>query len=147
MKRIQRILYATDFSEASRKAFDTALAMAKALNASLTIASVLVPIIRIPDEYADPETFDQLDRQAGRWNMGRLNRLAARAKKAGVKAAVALREGDPVDQIVRACRASRSDLIVVGTHGRRGLSKFFLGSVAQRVVSMAPCPVVTVRGK
>jgi nucleotide-binding universal stress UspA family protein len=95
----------------------------------------------------DAATLDRLDRYARQWATERLARLAARAKKAGVKTAVVLRDGDPADQIVRACRASKSDLIVVGTHGRRGLSKVFLGSVAGRVAAAAACPVVTVRGK
>ena len=55
--------------------------------------------------------------------------------------------GDPAQQIVRMARSKRADLIVVGTHGRRGFSKFFLGSVAERVIATAPCPVMTVRGK
>jgi len=147
MKRIQRILYATDFSSASRKAFDTALTMAKALDAKLTITSVLPPIITVPDQYIDAVVIDRLDRQAREWSTKHLHNLAARARKSGVKVAVVLRDGDPADQIVRACRASSSDLIVVGTHGRRGLPKFFLGSVAGRVVTMASCPVVTVTGK
>jgi nucleotide-binding universal stress UspA family protein len=147
MKRIQRILHATDFSPASRRAFDTALTMAKSLNARLTIASVLPPLVTVPDQYIDAVMIDRLDRQAREWSTKHLNNLAARARKAGVKVAVVLRDGDPADQIVRACRASGADLIVVGTHGRRGLPRFFLGSVAGRVVTMASCPVVTVRGK
>jgi nucleotide-binding universal stress UspA family protein len=145
--RIRRILYASDFSSASRRAFDTALTMAESLNATLTIVYVLAPFLTVPDQYIDPATLDQLDRQARQWSTQQLDRLATRARKAGVKVSVVLRDGDPVDQIVHTSRATKSDLIVVGTHGRRGLPKFFLGSVAERVVSTASCPVVTVRGK
>jgi nucleotide-binding universal stress UspA family protein len=147
MKRIRRILYASDFSSASRRAFDTALGIAKSLNATLTIVSVLAPVLTVPDQYLDALTLDQLDRQARRWSSRQLEKLVERARKAGIKASALLRYGDPADQIVRACRTTKSDLIVVGTHGRRGLTKFFLGSVAERVVSRASCPVVTVRGK
>lgn len=101
----------------------------------------------VPDRYIDAVTLDQLDKQARQWSARQLNRLANDAKKAGVRATTLLRDGDPVDQIVRAARSTRADLIVVGTHGRRGLPKFFLGSVAERVVATAPCPVLTVRGK
>lgn len=146
MKRIRRVLHATDFSSASRRAFDTALGIAKSLNAKLAIVYVLPPVIVIPDQYIDAATLDQLDRQARQWGAKGLRTLAARAKKVGVKASVLLRNGDPADQIVLAGRATKSDLIVVGTHGRRGLGKLFLGSVAGRVVSTASCPVVTVRG-
>jgi nucleotide-binding universal stress UspA family protein len=121
--------------------------MAKSLNAKLTIAYVLAPVVTVPDQYIDAATLDRLDQQARQWSTQHLDRLASRAKKAGVKATVVLRDGNPADQIVRACRAAKSDLIIVGTHGRRGLPKFFLGSVAERVVSTATCPVVTVRGK
>jgi len=147
MKRIGRILHATDFSPASRRAFDAALSMAKSLNASVTIAHVLPPVLTVPDQYLDTVTLDLLDRQARQWSMKQLERLVGRARKAGVKATRVLRDGDPAEQIVRACRGRKSGLIVLGTHGRRGLRKFFLGSVAERVVATASCPVVTVRGK
>jgi universal stress protein A len=146
MQRIRRLLYATDFSSASRRAYETALALTTSLNARLTIVYVLAPLVTSPNRYIDPATLDRLDTKARQWSARHLDRLAARAKKAGVTASVVLRNGEPADQIVRACRASKSDLIVLGTHARQGLPRFFLGSVAERVVSTAPCPVVTVRG-
>ncbi len=147
MKRIHHVLYASDFSSASRRAFDTALELAQSLNAKLTIVYALAPVVTVPDEYIDAPTLDQLDKQARQWSARELERLAARAKKSGVRASVLLRDGDPADEILRACRATKSDVIVVGTHGRRGLRKLFLGSVAERVIAMASCPVVTVRGQ
>jgi len=146
--RIRRVLYATDFSEASGRVFAAALSIAKSLDARVTILYVLPPVVpTVPELYLDAVTLDQLDKQARRWSAQQLDRLGARAKRAGVKAAPLLRDGDAADQIVSACRSVKADLIVVGTHGRRGLPKFFLGSVAERVVAMAPCPVVTVRGQ
>jgi nucleotide-binding universal stress UspA family protein len=62
-----------------------------------------------------------------------------------VTAAVLLRDGDPGDQIVRAGRAAHADLIVMGTHARRGLPRLYLGSVSREVTGAAPCPVMTVR--
>jgi nucleotide-binding universal stress UspA family protein len=147
MKQIRQVLYATDFSAASRRALDTAMALAKSQKARLTIMHVLAPIVLVPEQYLDAMTMDRLQKQARQWSTRRLASVAMRAKKAGVKASVLLREGDAADQIVRACRSTKSDLIVMGTHGRRGLQKFFLGSVAERVVATAPCPVVTVRGR
>ena len=148
MNRIRHVLYASDFSAASRRAFGAAISIAKSLDAKLTIVYVLAPVVPIiPDRYIDAATLDRLDERARRWSAQHLNRLAAQATKAGVRVTSLLREGDPVDQIVRAGRSTHADLIVVGTHGRRGLPKFFLGSVAERVVATAPCPVVTVRGQ
>jgi nucleotide-binding universal stress UspA family protein len=70
-----------------------------------------------------------------------------RAKKSGIRVAATMVTGDPSAQIVRTARSTRADLIVIGTHGRRGVSKFLLGSVAERVIATAPCPVLTVRTK
>jgi nucleotide-binding universal stress UspA family protein len=147
MKQIRQVLYATDFSTASRRALDTAMALAKSQKAKLTIMHVLAPIVLVPEQYLDAVTMDRLQKQARQWSKRQLASVAMRAKRAGVKASILLREGDAADQIVRACRPTKSDLIVMGTHGRRGLQKFFLGSVAERVVATAPCPVVTVRGR
>jgi nucleotide-binding universal stress UspA family protein len=142
MKRIRQILYATDFSATSRRALDTALVLARSQDAKLTIVHVIAPIVLVPEQYLDPVTMDQLQKQSRQWSTRQLTSLGTRAKKAGVKASVLLREGDAADQIVRACRSTKSDLIVMGTHGRRGLQRFLLGSVAERVVATAPCPVV-----
>jgi nucleotide-binding universal stress UspA family protein len=148
MKRVRRVLYATDFSEASRPGFAAAVSLAKSLAARLTILYVIPPVVpTVPELYLDAVTLDQLDKQARRWSAQQLEKLNARAKRAGVRVMSLLRDGDAADQIVRTCRSTKADLIVVGTHGRRGLPRFLLGSVAERVVAMAPCPVVTVRGK
>ena len=71
----------------------------------------------------------------------------AKAKKAGVRATSVLLEGVAHAQIARTARRLRADVVVVGTHGRTGLAKLFLGSVAGRVIAIAPCPVMTVRAK
>ena len=148
MRRIRRVLYASDFSQASARAFQTAIALAKASQARLMIVHVVVPFVPVvPEQYVDPATVDRLDAEAREWARRSLDKLALRASKTAGRVAVFLREGDPAQQIVRAARANRADLIVVGTHGRRGFSRLILGSVAERVVGTASCPVVTVRGK
>jgi nucleotide-binding universal stress UspA family protein len=146
MARIRRILFATDFSPASRRAFETALELSRSQRAALTILNVIPPLVVVPEQYLDAATIMRLDTQARRWSRQHLARLVARAAKGRVKADVLVREGDVSDQIARACRATKADLLVTGTHGRRGVRKFFLGSVAERAVAMAPCPVLTVRG-
>jgi nucleotide-binding universal stress UspA family protein len=76
-----------------------------------------------------------------------LSALQAKARKAGVKGVTLLLDGVAHEAIARAAKSKKADLIVIGTHGRTGLAKFFLGSVASRVVAAASCPVLTVRGK
>jgi nucleotide-binding universal stress UspA family protein len=147
MKRIRRVLYATDLSGASRRAFTTAVTIARSAGARLTILNVLTPVLpAVPQQFIDAVVLDQLEKRTQRWSARELDKLADKARASGVKATTALRSGDPVGQIIRTARAEGADLIVVGTHGRHGLPKFFLGSVAERVVATAPCPVVTVRG-
>ena len=74
-----------------------------------------------------------------------MKRLMATLEKAKVKAKSLLLRGSAHDQIIKAAKSKKADMIVIGTHGRTGLSKLFMGSVAGRVVSTAPCPVLTVR--
>ena len=148
MTRIRRILFASDFSRASRRAFDAAIRLAKSNHARLTILFAYTPIVPlVPGHYIDDRTWAELDTDSQRWIQRRLAALTARATKSGVQASATMAIGDPPSQIVRMASSSRTDLIVVGTHGRRGMSKFFLGSVAERVIATAPCPVMTVRGQ
>ena len=147
MKRIRRVLHATDFAPTSRRALDAAISLAKLSHARLTILFVLAPVVLVPGQYIDGQTMAALQTRARELSGQQLASLAARARKAGVKTSVLLREGYTADQIVRACRSAKADLVVMGTHGRRGLPKFFLGSVAERVVATAPCAVLTVRGR
>jgi nucleotide-binding universal stress UspA family protein len=148
MTRIRRIVFASDFSKASRKAFTTAVTMAKQNGATLTIVHVILPFTPIvPEQYINTDTWAQVDRQARQWSATQLRNLTTRAKTAGVRAVGLLEEGDPVTLIVRVARAKRADFLVIGTHGRTGLAKFFIGSVANRLVATASCPVITVRGK
>lgn len=148
MTQVRRILFASDLSKASAKAFAAAVALAKSSHASMTILHVLTPFTPIiPEQFVDGRALDQLNRDIRLESQRQLAKLTGKAKAAGVRAVSLLVEGEPAQQIVRAARSKRVHLIVVGTHGRTGLDKFFVGSVAQRVVVTAPCPVVTVRGR
>lgn len=148
MRRIRRILFATDFSKPSASAFETALNLAKANRSALTILHVVVPFTPImPEQYVGPRTWEEIDLEGREQAKREIAKLTAKAKKAGIRANGRIGKGEPASQIVRAARARRADLLVVGTHGRTGFTRLFLGSVAMRVVATAPCPVVTVRAK
>ena len=149
MSRIRRILHPTDFSPTSQAALARAVELCRASRAQLLIVHVFSPVMPVAGEayYALPQTYERMltdiraDGQIG------LDRVVARAKKAGVRVKGLLFEGVPHDRIVRAAKSTRADLVVMGTHGRTGLARFFIGSVAARVIALAPCPVMTVRGK
>jgi nucleotide-binding universal stress UspA family protein len=147
MKRIRRILHASDFSPASRPAFARAVAMAKGGGAELLLLHVLAPVAPLfGDGYVSPQTYNEIERSARLAGQKRLDALATRARKTGVRAKSLLVSGAPHVEIVRAARAKAVDMIIMGTHGRGGFARLFLGSVAGRVVATAPCPVLTVRG-
>ena len=144
---MRRIVFGSDFSKASLKAFATAIKTAKRVDASISIVHVLAPFLPVgPDQYVGPETWEEIDEQARKWATGHLDGLTAKARAAGVRARGFLVEGTPAREITRFAKRAHADLVVIGTHGRTGLAKFFLGSVANQIVATAPCPVMTVRG-
>ena len=148
MKRIRRILHATDFSPASRAAFARAVEMAKASRAELLLVHVMSPIvIPVGEGYISADVYNTIEASTRGASQKQLRTLLARARKAGARARTLLLDGIAHERIVRAARANRADVIVIGTHGRTGLARFFLGSVAARVLAIARCPVLTVRGK
>ena len=105
----------------------------------------VVPILG--DGYVSPKTYDQMIASGTRWARQEMEQLVKKARAAGVKTTSTIVQGVPADHIVRAARAKHADLVVMGTHGRTGFSRFLLGSVASRVVATSPCPVLTVRGR
>jgi nucleotide-binding universal stress UspA family protein len=144
----RRILHPSDFSSASNAAFKKAIEMAKASRAELLIVHVINPIIPVAGEgYVSPKMYEDLAESTRAWARKQLERLLAKAKKAGVRGKGVLAEGAAHEQIARIAKTKRADLVVMGTHGRSGFAKLFLGSVAGRVVTAAPCPVLTVKGR
>jgi nucleotide-binding universal stress UspA family protein len=142
---MSRILHATDFSPASRAAFAKAVSLARKDRAELVVAHVLPPVIPAVDGYLTADVYRKLEEAARRFGKKKLDALVAKARKAGARARGVLLEGVAHEAIVRAGR--RADMIVMGTHGRTGLARVVLGSVASRVVSHAKTPVLTVSGR
>jgi nucleotide-binding universal stress UspA family protein len=144
----RRILHPSDFSRASGVAFKKAVELAKSDRAELLLVHVMSPIAPIAGEgYVSPKMYEDIAASSRAWAQKQLDRLLAKAKTSGVRAKGYVLEGVAHDQIARVARSRHADLIVMGTHGRSGLAKLFLGSVAGRVVAAAPCPVLTVRGR
>ena len=141
-----RILVATDFSPASRPAFRTAVDLARAQRGRLTIVHVLPSVAPMGVEgYVSARMYEEMEASARRWAQKRLDRLVAEARSVRVAARPLLLEGAAHEAIARAVRSERADVVVIGTHGRTGLERVFVGSVAARVIGTAPCPVLTVR--
>ncbi len=133
--RVTRILVPTDFSPTANTAFRYAAALSKTTGASLIALHVIAPVYYL--EPADRASLVREARTAAHEAFGKLRPVPARAM---------IEEGVPHDVIVAVARTVGADLVVMGTHGRSGLNRLMLGSVAENVVRHAPCPVLTVRG-
>jgi len=148
MNRIRRILHPTDFSRASSRAYQHAVELAKANRAELVLVHVLAPPMpMLADGYVSPKVYDDMAAAARAYGEKHLNALIGKAKQAGARVSGLVLEGLPHERIAQAARSKKADVVVVGTHGRTGFSRLFLGSVASRVLAVSPCPVLTVRGK
>jgi nucleotide-binding universal stress UspA family protein len=140
--KIRSILVPVDFSEPSLDAVQHALALARRYEAQLCLLHVIAPLH--PDMLIDTTRTQRAVRVAAH---ERLTKLADATKKAWPRTGRELRTGHPVTTITALARRTNADLIIMGTHGYTGLKRTLLGSVAERVVRHAPCPVLTVRRK
>jgi nucleotide-binding universal stress UspA family protein len=145
-RRLSRILVATDLSPASTLALGSAIEVARENGASLFIAHAYQPPSLVLEGYVPAETYERWDESIRENVRMRLMPFVAEAAKAGVSAEPLVLTGTPREAIAEAARDVQADLVIVGTHGRTGVPRFFLGSVAAGVVATAPCPVMTVRG-
>lgn len=138
MIQLQQILVATDLSEVSTAALDYGRALARTFGASLQLLHVMEnPFLR--PTAADPHTIKTTTLRHLYERLTDEDRTALHAT-----AAVEMSD-DPAGEIVNYARTNAVDLIVLGTHGRSGMAHVLLGSVAEKVVRTAHCPVLTVR--
>lgn len=141
---IKAILVPVDFSEYSEKAFVWALDMAEKWKATITLLHVVPtppysPVVM--GSYFDPSAFERnLLADAETSARALIDRQARRSVPTGIKVCV----GEPFQDICRIAEEEQMGLIIMGSHGRTGLSHIVLGSVAERVVRHAPCPVLVV---
>jgi nucleotide-binding universal stress UspA family protein len=139
---IQHILVAHDFGETAENALSFALSLAKKLGARVTILHVYeAPVYAFPEgPTLTPEVVAQIEQAAAAALAG----IAERARRPGVAIGTEVRQGSAWREIDAAAREGHADLIVIGTHGRRGIARALLGSVAEKIVRTASCPVLTV---
>lgn len=139
------VLLATDFSDAAEAAETQGLDLARRLGAEV----VYVHVGTEPSLYGEGPfgmaRVQSVYEAQRRWATDQLARRVERARGGGVAARFLLPDGVPHQAIVEAAEQEHADIIIIGTHGRSGLERIFLGSVAERVVRLAPCPVLTVR--
>ena len=145
MSQISQILVPTDFSPASMLAIEYAIEMARRYGASIRLLHVLDEFAftgAAPEGYFEPAHLREERKEKAQRQLSALAPLCAAAQ---VPLTTGLLSGTPAPAIVQYAETTAPDLIVMGTHGRAGLAHLLIGSVAERVVRTAPCPVLTVR--
>jgi universal stress protein A len=143
--RIKRILVPVDFSECSRKALQYAVPLAKEHKAAITLLYAIAPPAYVGGEFGTVPYQFEVETRAN--SEKKLAELIADEVRGEVSADTLVRSGPPANEIIQAAKELSSDLIVISTHGYTGLTHVFLGSVAEHVVRLAPCPVLVVREK
>jgi nucleotide-binding universal stress UspA family protein len=146
MATMHRILYATDLSPTSEPAWNEARRLGRLFDAEIVLLHVVAPPFVPPAEGYFPaglygELVESLRRDAQRG----LDRLLGSVIGSGLKVRIRLENGPPAQQILEVEAEEGADLLIVGTHSRTGLQRTILGSVADRLVRQATCPVLTVR--
>lgn len=141
--RMKKILVPVDFSECSTKALQYAIPLAKEHGASLTLLYVVQPIY-VAGEFVGVDTV-QTEAALCENGAKQLAKLCQEIVGNAVPAETVVRLGSPVTEVLEAAKSLDIDVIVISTHGRTGLKHILLGSVAERIVQRAPCPVLVVR--
>ncbi len=143
---MRRILVPIDFSPPALRALAYAIALAKPLRAEVTACFVVEPIYyAVPDMAGEGVALQALMADQRRHALAQMTRLEQRYARKGVRLATVVVTGLAAEAIAAMAKRLRAEFIVIATHGRTGVSRFLMGSVAERVVRMAPCPVLTVR--
>jgi nucleotide-binding universal stress UspA family protein len=149
-----RILHPTDFSECAMQAESRAVELVEPLGGELVLLHVLVeaPLYsEAPFSMSRAhvillgEHVQNVYSAHRAWAEHALEKRAGELRSRGIKASWRVQTGVPYEEIVKIADEERVDMIAVGTHGRGGLNKLLMGSVADRVIRLAPCPVLTVR--
>jgi nucleotide-binding universal stress UspA family protein len=136
------ILHPTDFSSPSTKAFDVAGAIARDRGARLIVLHVAArPLSTLGGTVAVPPAPAEFDVTEAKAHLARFK------APAGVPMETQLEIGEPVETILNVARKSGCEMIVMGTHGRSGLGRMLMGSVAEQIVRRAPCPVLTLKAQ
>jgi nucleotide-binding universal stress UspA family protein len=135
---IQNLLIALDFSETSDAALAYARELARQFGARLHVLHVR------ENDFLRPTALDPSDLDTAAWRQ-LTHRLTEEDRRLRHALPVVRKSDNPANEIVQYAKSEQVDLIVMGTHGRRGVAHLLLGSVAEQVIRSAPCPVVTVR--
>jgi nucleotide-binding universal stress UspA family protein len=144
----KNILFPTDFSEGALHALPYALDIAKDCSAKLYMLHVIYDVSTASGLYVPHVSFDEMYNDLEKSAQKELEKFGCEELRGLKSMAVEYKviRGIPYESILKFAKEQNIDLIVIGTHGRKGLDHFIFGSTAEKVIRYAPCPVLTVRG-
>jgi nucleotide-binding universal stress UspA family protein len=145
MKEFSTILFANDFSEGSDYAFGYALTMAQRFSAKLLIVHVINEPVDLRGFYVPHISFENLEKEIAEGAAKMMEQFCAEKLAGYSNFTKIILTGIPYEEILRTADENGADLIIMGTHGRKGLDHLLFGSTAERVTRGANCPVMTVR--
>jgi nucleotide-binding universal stress UspA family protein len=145
MKQFATILFANDFSEGSDNAFDYAISMAKKFSSKLLIVHVINEPVDLRGFYVPHISFENLEKEIADGAEKMMERFCSDNLAGFDNYEQFVITGIPYEEIVKKADDCGADLIIMGTHGRKGVDHLLFGSTAERVVRNAHCPVMTVR--
>jgi nucleotide-binding universal stress UspA family protein len=145
MLPIERILCPTDFSDPSYEGLKGAIELAEHFSAELMLVHIVSPIPAMagtaaPTGFHIPAVLEEMEGRA----VEMLEAVKTEKVSKSIKTRTMVIHGKPADQIVRTAEEEKADIIVIATHGQSGWQRFISGSVTERVVRMASCPVLAV---
>lgn len=145
MKEFKTILFANDFAETSEEVFDYALSLARKYGAKLLIVHVINEPVDLRGFYVPHISFENLEKEIVEGAEKMMDKFCRTKVKDFADYETMILSGIPYEEIIKKAEEAQASLIVMGTHGRRGLDHMLFGSTAERVVRGAGCPVLTVR--
>lgn len=145
--KIKKVLFATDFSEGSSVALPYAVDIAKQYGAKLYFVHVVYDITKATGWYvphvAVGEIYDEIEKSA----RAEIKKISIDETKGVEDIEHVILKGTPYEEIIRFAEDKEVDMIVLGTHGRKGIDRVLFGSTAEQILRNAPCPVLSVRLK
>jgi nucleotide-binding universal stress UspA family protein len=142
-REVKKILVPTDGSEHSIHAAEYAISIAKMMNAQIIVVYVVDEVVL--DQIGKITEREGAERELKEDGSGYVKYIADLAEREGVAASSLIEEGRPFERVVHLAKDFNVDLIVMGTYGRRGADRILIGSVAERVIEYASCPVLVVK--
>ena len=142
-RNIKKILIPTDGSEHSVRAAEYGLTVAKTVGAQILVVYIVDEVVL--DQIGKITEREVAERELKEDGKGYVDYVLGLAEKQGVAASSVMSQGRPFERIVHFAKDENVDLIVMGTYGRRGAERILIGSVAERVIEYASCPVLVLK--